>query len=137
MPPTTSRDVTLQCPRADGTGASFVVYTLAQFDDQRLPVSNPLNVAVQSRPELVSVQIGTYNVSTQVFTPAPSGKDVKLQTIAPKPPGISSAVVRIRDGRTNPDGTFPEFLVNVALVTPPAVPPTIELVTEQPVVTLP
>jgi hypothetical protein len=112
------------------------VYTLAQFDDQRLPVTNPLTPAVQSQPTIVSALIGTYDVGTQVFTPNAAGKDLKLQTIAPKPVSTSSAVVRVRDGRLN--GSNPvEFVVNITLTTPPAVPPTIELVTEQPVVTLP
>lgn len=135
--PTTSDSVTLQCPRADGSGASFEVYTLAQFDDQRVPVTAQLTAAVNSQPSLVGVQIGTYNAGTQVFTVDPNGKDVKVQTIAPKPGNIGSATVKIRDGRQNPDGSPVEFIVNITFTTPPGVPPTIELVSKQPVVTLP
>lgn len=134
--PTTNDAVTLQCPRADGSGASFQVYTLAQFDDQRQPVTAQLQVAVNSQPSLMQVTVGTYTPSTQVFTPDANGKDVQIKTIAVRPVNISTATVRIRDGRL--DGGSPvEFVVNVTLVSPPGVPPTIELVTKHPLVTLP
>lgn len=137
MPPITSDTITLQCPRADGSGFAFEVYTLAQFDDQRLPVNAPLIVAVNSQPTIVSVTIGTYDAGTQIFTPAANGKDVKVQTIAPKPAPITGSVAKIRDGRQNPDGSPVEFVININLVTPPAVPPTIELVSKQSIVTTP
>lgn len=136
MPPTTSDNVTLQCPRADGTGASFQVYTLAQFDDQRLPVAAQLQVAVNSQPSLMAVTVGTYNPGTQVFTPDVNGKDVQVKTIAVRPVNISSATVKIRDGRID-NGSPVEFVVNVTLTSPPGVPQTIELVTKHPLVTLP
>ena len=137
MPPTTSDNVTLQCPRADGSGAAFEVYTLAQFDDQRQPVAATLTAAVNSQPGIVDVQIGTYNASTQVFTVDANGKDVKVQTKAPRGT-ISAATVRIRDGRQDPQSGLPvEFVVNITLTSAPGVPPTIELVSKQPVVTLP
>lgn len=115
-----------------------MVYTLAQFDDQRQPVNANLNVGVNSQQALVSVAIGTYDVANQTFTPSATGKDVKVQTIAPKPTNIATSVVKIRDGRQNPsDGSPVEFVINVTFSTPPAVPPTIELVSKQPVVTQP
>src|SRR5262249_4422211 len=138
MPPITSDSVILQCPRADGSGAAFEVYTLAQFDDQRQPVTAQLTVAVNSQPSIVSALVGTYNASNQTFSADPNGKDVKVQTIAPKPSNLTGSVVKIRDGRQNPaDGSPVEFVVNVTFASPPGVPPTIELVTKQPVVTLP
>ncbi len=137
MPPITSDSITLQCPRADGSGAAFEVYTLAQFDDQRVPVTTPLTVAVNSQPTIISVAIGTFNTSTQIFTADPNGKDVKVQTIAPKPGNLSGSNVKIRDGRTNTDGSPVEFAVAITYSTPPSVPPTIELVSKQPIVTLP
>jgi len=136
--PITSDNVTLQCPRADGSGFAFEVYTLAQFDDQRLPVTANLTVGVNSQPTIVSVAIGTYDAANQTFTPSATGKDVKVQTIAPKPSTITGSVVKIRDGRQNPsDGSPLEFVINVAFSSPPSVPPTIELVSKQPVVTQP
>lgn len=132
----TSDSVTLQSPRADGSGAAFVVYTLAQFDDQRNPVTAALTVAVNSQPTLVSAQVGTYNAATQAFTVDPNGHDVKLQTIAPKPGNISGVNIKVRDGRQNQDGTPVEFAVAVTLVAPPGVPPTIEFTNKQ-VITLP
>lgn len=137
MPPTIQDSITLQCPRTDGSGFSFQVYTLAQFDEFRGPVNANLSIAVQSQPTLVSAQIGTYVPGTQTFTVDPAGKDVKVQTIAPKPANTSIAAVKIRDGRQNPDGSPVEFVVNITLVTPPAVPPTIELVTKHPLITAP
>jgi len=137
MPPITSDNVTLQCPRADGSGFAFEIYSLAQFDDQRLPVNLPLTVAVNSQPTIVSGTIGVYDVNTQVFTPNAAGKDLKVQTIAPKPSNLSGSLLQIRDGRQNPDGSPVQFTVNVTYATPPAVPPTIERVSKQPIVTTP
>lgn len=137
MPPITSDNVTLQCPRADGSGASFQVYTLAEFDDQRQPVTQQLTVGVNSQPALLDIQFGTYTVANQTFSVDPNGRDVKIQTKAPRGT-VASATVRIRDGRQDPQSGLPvEFLVNITLTSAPGVPPTIELVTKFPGVTLP
>lgn len=137
MPPIISDSVTLQCPRSDGSGAALEVYTLAQFDDQRLPVTAALTIAINTQPSVISALVGTFDVPSQTFTADPTGKSVKVQTIAPKPSNLTGSLVRVRDGRQNPDGSPVEFVVNITYVTPPSVPPTIELVSKQPVVTLP
>lgn len=104
MPPVTTLSVTLKCPFASGKSRQRATVDFLDFDEAHAPVGVPnITVATNSQPSIVEV----IKISDLVF---------KVRTKAPRPPGVTSAIVVFDDNRLKTDGSpVPNVQLNITL----------------------